>query len=185
MAKFNRAETVKEIQKLRKNIVRRVERVKTKYGTTPAVASFEEKNLDLGVRGKSEAELKGLLNELRYFDRLRTLNMSGAKHYAKTFKEIEASLDTFERKNGKNPTKDRFWRLYSQFVEENQLLENYKYKVFETIHERVSKKGYTDKQIKQAVDKLFESEYLTEENKKAQVKRKNAPDISLKYEEFK
>lgn len=153
---------VKEIQRLRKNVIRRFTNIKRKYGESPALASWEKANLDTNIKGKSNKELQNLLSNLRYYNSLKTSSIKGVENYKKKFEHIEAALNQYKTADGSNPVKKKFYELYNKFVEENHLIDKYKYEVMELINNMMAF-GESDEDIRDEVENLYNQLYAQEQ----------------------
>lgn len=156
---MDRKDLVKEIQRVRKNLTRRFARIEKRFGDSPALASFKNLNLDLSVRGKSEKELRALLGELNYYEGLKTSSVKGTETYKIKFEKLEKILKADEN------LQNKFWTLYSKFVEENGLIEKYKYDVFDIIYNELLNNSSED-EIREKINKMFEENYNEEEFEK-------------------
>ena len=152
---MDRAEYVKDIQRLRRNINRRLERISkpTNYGASNrAVSSYSNIEQPSTLRGKSVDELKSLRRQLLNFDQKQFSKVKGYEQYKK-FENTFEDLDEDEAQ--------RVWELYGKNVEEKRFLQRYKYEVLQTISEGV-RKGNADKTIRTKINKQYK-ELLTDD----------------------
>lgn len=137
------------IRRLKKNISRRVKTLENKGLNTRAVDLY--KNLNTSTRGKSLNELRTLYRDLHYINDLKS---SRIKYYENYKKVVEVKTQTVYDDT-------ELWDLYAQLVEENGLVENYKYEVIETINKEMiegkDKEEIRKKILKQFKDKKIEN----------------------------
>lgn len=126
-----RQQLTKELKSTYHKVNRRATRIEQQFGSTPATQGFRKSGLSFKTKGKSIQDLKNELRDLKYYDSLKTLSVKGAKSYQKTFKQLDESLTSPD-------VRKEFFDVYERSVEENQLVENYKYEVFEFISERLN-----------------------------------------------
>ena len=157
----------KENQRLLKNIKRRVKTLESKYGETIATKKFASlKNKT--TRNLSAKELREQRRDLLYINNLKTSTVRGFKSFKKNFESIA------ERMTNKD-FKDLFWDIYGKMVEENKLLEKYKYELFDSIEELIND-GINEDKIIEKLHDLYNEDYI--ENKEITIE--DALTISLK-----
>ena len=161
----------KEIKRLSTNLVRRFSNIKRIYGESPALYSWQKANIDYKVSNKNEKELKAILNNLKYFNSLKTSSVKGVKRYLETFGEIQNVLQQFPVE-----TKNMFFEIYNKMVEENHLIEKYKYEVFNTIADLMVFGIKDEEKIMTEIRDLFDELYAESQG----VSHKG---ISLDYED--
>ena len=145
----------KENQRLLKNLKRRIERIKRKYGETSAVKNFEELT-NKTTRGLTASELRKQHRKLTYISGLSTSTVKGTKRYKQKFEKIESTFN-FDKK-----LKDTFWSIYDKFTEENVLLEKFKYEIFDTINEYMNQ-GMDEEQIIENLKKIYNEDKINAE----------------------
>lgn len=144
----------KEIKRLSTNLVRRFSNIEKRFGASPALHSWQKANLDLKISGKSKKELNELLNNLRYFNSLKTSSVKGVKHYLATFGSIQDTLQQISPE-----AKNMFFEIYNKMVEENHLIEKYKYQVFNLITDLMVFGIKDEQKIMKEIRELFDELY--------------------------
>lgn len=145
---MNRKQLAKENQRLARNIKRRLARLDKKYGEESFfVRKLNKMPLNIfGTRGKSIEELKKQYRELRYLDELKTSYVKGQKNFDTFWNDI---------KNYGYEAYDKFSRLYNRFVEENGMLEKYKYEIVDKIAD-FAEQGLSEYEIRQNIFDEYE-----------------------------
>lgn len=150
---MDRKEAVKDIQRLRRNIERRLSNISKpkNYGTSNRAVSSYGKIDRSSLRGKSVDELKAIRRDLLNFNQKQFSRVKGYEKYQNfenTFNELDEDVQ------------DEVWTLYDKFVEEKRFLQKYKYDVLREISEG-KMKNKSDRTIRKNVGKLYD-ELLTD-----------------------
>lgn len=150
-----RAMAVKELRNVYAKLRARVNRVQAKYGETPAIEEYYKRGLDkLSTKGLELEDINNLRIDIDYISSLKTTYMEGAEHYSKYVSEW---VELYENDRGMY---NRIMMLYNRLVEENELVEKFKYQVIEDIYTMVEKGGATNKEIYSKVKDAFNDLYL-------------------------
>lgn len=153
---MERKEAVKDIQRLRKNIERRLSNISkaNNYGTSNRAVSSYNKIDRTSLRGKSVEELRQIRRDLMGFNEKQ---FSRVKGYGK-YQEFENTFEDLDE-----DTRNEVWTLYDKFVEEKRFLQKYKYEVLKEISEG-KENGLSDRKIRNNVNNIYNS-LLTEEER--------------------
>lgn len=150
-----RAMAVKELRNVYAKLRARVNRVQAKYGETPAIEEYYNRGLDrLSTKGLEIEDINKLKIDVDYISSLKTTYMEGAEHYNKYVAEW---VDLYENDRS---TYNRIMMLYNRMVEENELVEKFKYQVMEDIYTMVEKEGATNKEVYTRVKEAFNELYM-------------------------
>lgn len=147
---------IKEIQSLKQNLQRSIQRVKKyeKEFRTPSPARKKFAKIHTSVKGKDLKELLKLKRQLLYVKGLKTSKVRGFKHYVFVFREVTSSLTSDEL--------DKFWELYNKAVEENRLWENFKYELMIELHDSIAA-GKSDEEIHERINMLYDKLDINED----------------------
>lgn len=150
-----RAVAVKELRNAYAKLRARVSRVQAKYGETPAIEEYYNRGLDkLSTKNLEIEDINKLKIDVDYISSLKTTYMAGAERYDKY---VAKWVDMYENDRS---TYNRVMMLYNRMVEENELVEKFKYQVIEDIYTMVEKEGATNKEIYIKVREAFNEMYL-------------------------
>lgn len=154
-------ELAKQVQRLLRNIKRRLLTISSKGLESPATNKFismvESGVIPLSTRNLSRMQLINSLRNLKYIQSLKTSYTKGARQWTNKIKPI------FDRLvNNGITSKNDFFKLYNKLVEENALLEKYKYDVWDIIEKGIEN-GEPDEVIRNKVMDLLNEIYNKEE----------------------
>lgn len=146
-----RKELTNNIQKMFNKLKDRIPRVEARYGKTFGVSEFYNRGLDTrSVKGLSMEELSKLYRDVSYVEGLGTTSIAGVKHLENVIQPILDLKDVNE-----NIPREIF-EIYGRLVEENGMLEHFKYQVLETVADLVVG-GFTKKEIADNIRSLYET----------------------------
>lgn len=146
----------KENQRLLRNVKRRLANITRKYGSSYATQRFLSLEIPMTTRGLTDEELRKQYSALKYIDSMKTSRIKGMRNFEK-FNKIIDSLNA-----AGEGFVDKFYSLYGRLVEENGLLEKYKYQVMDTIRDGILNAD-NDEVIRNNVLKLFDDIYRQEQ----------------------
>lgn len=154
--KLSQAEVVarQQYNKIYYRVRNRINRVRAKFGETPAVRAFYDKKFS--VKDKSLADIAKMTEQLRYIDTLGTSRIKNDRGTQENFaKYIQPLLDAYDNDR---VTYNKIMYVYNRMVGEGTLYEKYKYNFLDTIA-RMTTSGFTTKQIMERIDEIYNELY--------------------------
>ena len=150
-----RAMAVKELRDVYSKLRARVQRVERRFGKTPAIQEYYNRGLNkLSTKGKTIEDIAKLRIDVEYIEGLKTTTVKGAKTYDEN---VAKWIDMYENDKG---SYNRMMMLYNRMVEENELVEKYKYQVMEEIYNMVEDGKASNLEISQKAMSLFNDLYM-------------------------
>lgn len=129
---LNANELAKDIRRIEKNLKQRVAHIEARedlpqFGAE-SFRKFEEKlhrKLDGNLLSSlTEAELRTLHRDIRYINDLKSTSIKGAEMARDKYIPVKDKLDALSPE-----IRNKFWEIYGKLVDENRLLEQFKYDI--------------------------------------------------------
>lgn len=147
-----------EFSRLLKNVSRRVANIERRRATAfqYAATSFREFEKKIGKKWRelSDEELRDYYRDLTYISNLKSSTLKGATQAKKNFEPIYNIL------NQSSPTlKEKFWKIYGKLVENNALLEKYKYDLFDAIMVEGVIRAQNEDDVIKSINEIYREAY--------------------------
>lgn len=157
----------REFSKEFRNVQRRMVNIERRSETASQIAvnKFKEfrKSLPSDWRFATDEDLRKYFSDLRYISNLKSATVKGAVRTKARFGPIERELEFV------SPLlKEKFWASYQKLVEENILLEKYKYEIMDAVKTAVVNQAQEPDEILRVINELYHTATLEGEgNEKA------------------
>lgn len=159
---LNRADTIKEIRRINRNLSTRIERIRGSENLPQfAVEGYDKfrKRVD-NMKSKladgeklTDNQLTTLLRDIRYINDLKSSRVLSAKYVAEVYTPIKTKLEALSPEQAK-----RAWKIYEKVQGEAALLDRFKYEIVATATDYIYG-GQQDDDIIQDVINEFDKVY--------------------------
>lgn len=171
-----RADKIKEIQRLKRNIERRLKRISTntklqkQFGeglNNQAFRSYRKIKRPRNLKTAKDKTVNEYLRRLRQFNKEKFTTVRGYQKYklweVKFVEDAFQDVGAIQRKGLLTDLKDKLFEIYGKFVNDKMFVEKYKYDIWRSITSSILE-GQTDEQIYQTIMNKYD-ELLTDTEK--------------------
>lgn len=173
----------KRVRTLHTNLIKRIERIENKYGSTPARTILQDRGLEhISLKNLKSEQLGEMLNDLTEISNYPT---SGTRNEG--FKEAISNYNKYVTRwinlfENDKETYNRVMKIYGRMVNETGWTEHVKYQVMEELMDKVAVSEMTDEALHQYIRDLVKNAYDTAERINADIQGGKAYAINGKVQ---
>lgn len=148
-----RTEAVREFREAYNKLKARMQRIEKRFGTSPALKEYYDRGLGkASTKGKTIEEIAKMKDNVEYISGLKTSTVKGVEAYEQS---IAPLLDLYD---SNRDVYDQIMYIYNRMVEENQILEKFKYEVLDMIAD-LSMREVSVKEIYEIAEQFYRDLY--------------------------
>lgn len=148
-----RTEAVKEFREAYNKLKARMKRIEKRFGTSPALEEYYSRGLgSASTKGKSIEDIAKMRDNVEYISGLKTSTVKGVEAYEQS---IAPLLELYDSNRN---VYDKIMYIYNRMVEENQILEKFKYEVLDMIAD-LSMREVSTREIYEIIEQFYRDLY--------------------------
>ena len=148
-----RTEAVRQFREAYNKLKARMKRIEKRFGTSPALEEYKSRGLgNASTKGKSIEDIAKMRDNVEYISGLKTSTVKGVEAYEQSIAPL------LELYNSNRDVYDKIMYIYNRMVEENQILEKFKYEVLDMIAD-LSMREVSVKEIYEVAEQFYRDLY--------------------------